>query len=173
MKCPVCGSTKVIENPITGELVCKVCGTVIDENPIDDRDYYLQEWGNYNISGNRLRRYRLRVIAEKLAAIDSSSWGKHKTRDILSIEDREKVEFVRSELLSKILPKYKIFKSRTLNALAFYIVERSEGMSKTGALKTASEKTGVSLKTLERIIREYRDSLEDAIRRAAIRWRTE
>jgi transcription initiation factor TFIIB len=51
--CPECGSTKIIEDPVRGELVCQNCGYVISESMIDTS----QDWRAFD-SEQMTRRAR-------------------------------------------------------------------------------------------------------------------
>src|SRR3989339_244303 len=44
--CPECDSTNIVLNPDTGELTCKACGLVIEDNQID----FGQEWREFDYS---------------------------------------------------------------------------------------------------------------------------
>ncbi|MCE4601431.1 MAG: TFIIB-type zinc ribbon-containing protein [Desulfurococcales archaeon] len=168
MKCPICGSTKVALNPLTGEIVCSTCGAVLEENPIDDtytRDRRIPYYES--LSSN----YRARARFYKVLTLDSRNWGlkkanSHNTNRPSLKGDHPRLNHIVGFLTSELM-KNRSFKSRTLTAIAIYVAERSEGASKNAAMRSASKLAGVSLKTLERIIREYRDDLEDAIRRVA------
>lgn len=160
-KCPVCGSTRLAVNPITGELVCQDCGTVLEENPFDDTPVP----PHYDPLHHQKRARRAMVerrMREVISSLDTRRWGEH--------QRSRGFEEVDQELISQLktgFPPYRILRRRTLAAVAVYVRERSEGASKTDALKSASRRTGVSMRTLERIIREYRDWIEEAVRRAA------
>ncbi|MEB3805923.1 MAG: TFIIB-type zinc ribbon-containing protein [Desulfurococcales archaeon] len=168
MKCPLCGSTKVTLNPLTGEIVCSTCGAVLEENPIDDT-YTQGRRTPYH--GGFSSNYRVRTRFYRVITLDSRNWGLKKTgnsnKKHLSLkENYPEINHIVGFLTSKLM-KNRSFKSKTLTAIAIYMAERSEGASKNAAMRSASKLAGVSLKTLEKIIREYRDDLEDAIRRVA------
>ncbi len=52
MVCPFCGSTELIWDRKRGEVICKKCGAVIEENMID----YQQEWREFSESSGESRR---------------------------------------------------------------------------------------------------------------------
>ncbi len=52
-KCPDCGSTKIIYDPVRGESVCGICGSVISESMVD----LTQEWRAFD-EDQRSRRVR-------------------------------------------------------------------------------------------------------------------
>lgn len=166
MKCPYCGSAKTAINPLTGEVVCQLCGTVIVENPIEDEPYTRQEYTMNQKTGIK-RIWRERLYRKKLTGLETSHWGKQPGSEEPSARHNETIDLGLIELVRSGLPKHRVFKARTINAIAVYVKERSEGASKKSAMQVASATTGVSVKTLERIIREYRDWVEEVVRRAA------
>ncbi|MCE4629726.1 MAG: TFIIB-type zinc ribbon-containing protein [Desulfurococcales archaeon] len=166
MKCPYCGSVKTAINPLTGEVVCQLCGTVIVENPIEDEPYIRQEYTMNQKTGIK-RIWRERLYRKKVAGLETSHWGKQPDSKKPSAQHNEAIKLDLIELVRRGLPKHRVFKARTINAIAVYVKERSEGASKKSAIQVASATTGVSVKTLERIIREYRDWVEEVVRRAA------
>ena len=54
MVCPICGSTDLIWDRKRGEVICKRCGAVIEENMID----YSQEWREFSSEGTGESRRR-------------------------------------------------------------------------------------------------------------------
>ena len=54
MVCPICGSTDLMWDRKRGEVICRNCGAVIEENMID----YSQEWREFNSEGSGENRRR-------------------------------------------------------------------------------------------------------------------
>ncbi len=54
MVCPICGSTDLIWDRKRGEVICRKCGAVIEENMID----YSQEWREFSSEGTGESRRR-------------------------------------------------------------------------------------------------------------------
>ncbi len=153
LRCPNCGSLRIIMDPLTGTLVCQDCGTVIDDAPIDD--YAMHPRGIHW----RLRRLKVNQVLYK---VDTSGWGNRPDpKDPIKIIPKYIIK------IASNIPKWIPIKYRTRIALAYYIYERSEGNSKNRALRIAALKSRVSSKTIERILRQYRDWIEDEIRRVA------
>lgn len=167
MRCSNCGSNRIAVNPITGELVCQMCGVVLDENPIDDSPTTIGKppWGE---PMNVKRILKEKKYRSTIAGLETSNWGRSPRR---WNEGPQPVDHVATGLLPLIrkgLPPHRVFKKRTLSAIAVYVWERSEGATKRMALQVASNATGVSVKTLEKIIREYRDWVDEVVRRVAM-----
>ena len=160
MKCPNCGSSRIALDPLRGVLVCQECGTVIEENIIDDSEI------SYRFPKKEL------YINKKIIRIS------HSTQDLLSTKNWGLVNHRRQleEIPNKIryifnkIPRNMIPKTRTRLAIAYYIYERSEGNTKTMSLRIASKSTGVSIKSIEKTVRRYRLWIEDEIRRVARIW---
>lgn len=160
-KCPCCGSTRIIVDPQSGSLVCQDCGCVIEEGLIDD----------YNPGGREAERYppKRRVLGKHLPPGDTTSWGVRRI-GLTKMLGGDPPDYVKR--IADSLPHVISVRSRTKLAIAYYIYERSEGNSKTRAITIASERTGLSKRSLERIIRRYRPWIEGEIRRVATGWRT-
>jgi hypothetical protein len=161
VRCPCCGSYRVIEDPLTGNLVCQDCGCVIKENLIDDYAWKPPSKPRYPL--------RKRVLKQAIHLADTSMWGKRipptRATGILNQNPPDYIIKIMNNL-----PGIISVKERTRIALSYYIYERSEGNSKTGSLIVASKRTGVSVKTLTRILRRYRPWIEEVIRRVAVQW---
>ncbi len=161
-RCPCCGSNRIIVDPLSGNLVCQDCGCVIEEGLIDDY--------NPGKKGEE-ERYppKRRVLGKPLPSGGTTSWGMRRIgpTKVLGGDPPDNVKRIADSL-----PRVISVRSRTKLALAYYIYERSEGNSKTRAIAVASEKTGLSKRSLERIIRRYRPWIEGEIRRVATGWRT-
>ncbi len=161
-RCPCCGSNRIIVDPLSGNLVCQDCGCVIEEGLIDDY--------NPGKKGEE-ERYppKRRVLGKPLPSGGTTSWGMRRIgpTKVLGGDPPDHVKKIANSL-----PHVISVRSRTKLALAYYIYERSEGNSKTRAIAVASEKTGLSKRSLERIIRRYRPWIEGEIRRVATGWRT-
>ena len=53
MVCPICGSEEIVEDRVNGEIICGVCGHVLDKTPSRE-----PEWRAYGY-GDRIRRERV------------------------------------------------------------------------------------------------------------------
>lgn len=167
MRCPHCGSSRLAVNPVTGELVCQECGSIVDADPLDDSGGECCEDSTEKWVGGGRRAWRVKRLIARLESLDTRQWGKGPESTHSS--NRLLVDSSLVELVKESLPPYRVLKRKTLIAVALYVQERSEGASMGSALKAASTATGVSEKTLERIIRAHWDLIEDAVRRVARR----
>ncbi len=160
--CPCCGSTRIIVDAQNGSLVCQDCGCVIEEGLIDDYNPGRKE-------EEEMYPRKRRIVGKPLPPGDTSSWGARiiNLAKMLGGDPPDNVKRIADSL-----PRVISVRSRTKLALAYYIYERSEGNSKTRAIAIASKKTGLSKRSLERIIRRYRPWIEGEIRRVATGWKT-
>ncbi|NPA05081.1 MAG: transcription initiation factor IIB family protein [Crenarchaeota archaeon] len=80
LTCPRCGSTHVVEDPLSHKIVCTSCGFVLEESPID----YGPEWRSYTPE-DRVRRSRVGApLTSRVADGGLTTFIRSRGRDLRS-----------------------------------------------------------------------------------------
>ncbi|MDM7275788.1 MAG: TFIIB-type zinc ribbon-containing protein [Thermoprotei archaeon] len=134
MICRFCGSTAIVWDSVLGVTVCSSCGSIVEENAVDD--------GASSLHGFGVVKARGRLASRAPAVLGSRLESPANRRALNLIRGSSVVREVKA-----LVDGVPTLKSRTLRvrvALALYLICRSLGYSKAKSRLYASRAVGVS-----------------------------
>jgi uncharacterized Zn finger protein (UPF0148 family) len=155
LRCPYCGSTKVIRDDKNGYFVCAVCGAVIKEIYEDDiKNHVLVDISKESkkLKENAEVHTQTKIFKANLATIISSDDQYEQPED-----KRAKLKVL--NLLMDLAPRNLLVNVILRRAIIKYIVTRAQGYPHKTALRKAASEAGVSMRSLEKVIKKYRPLL--------------
>ena len=146
LRCPKCGSDKLIYDPVRGELVCAVCGYVISEKATDQGP----EWRAFTAEEKEKRSRVGAPISPLMPEIISTDidW-KNKDASGKELELNKRVEMIR-------LRKWHI-RARIQSSLERNLAQASMELERLGS------QLGLPKRILDRALEIYRKALEEGL----------
>ncbi|MGC9104840.1 MAG: TFIIB-type zinc ribbon-containing protein [Thermoprotei archaeon] len=97
--CPYCGSDDLVEDQVTGDLICKSCGTVLDKLATWDYSDYLRS----SSLNSKFTSKRLEKLIKRATKREKSIVGKFAMSNIAILEEKKikKIEMGLSEIVPR------------------------------------------------------------------------
>ncbi len=160
---------------MTGQLTCQDCGSVIEEYDFEEPVARASEDPENTLEHRNSKQKIIiinRIIKNEYAypLIGRVAVYYKGRRIIVRYSKALAIKIIRENLtlgdcITSIIGRR--LAETTIAALIVYAKERVEGSSKTRAVRRASSILGVSEETIDRVLRRYRDRIEQCVERVA------